>query len=117
MSGANYNGKQPNNTAYVKNFVEGNPFDIWTLDSVNNIEVITPTPSLTDVYIPGNLYISGEIIHIPPINAINRQEQSVNSTNYSELSNNEIIPLLIKQIQELQEQVRHLVNISKNESP
>jgi hypothetical protein len=113
MSGANYNGKQPNNSSYVKNFVEGDVFDIWTLDSVNNVEVITPTPPLTDVYIPGNLYISGEIIHIPPINAMNRQEQSVNTTNYS----GEIIPLLIKQIQELQEQVRHLVNISKNESP
>lgn len=114
MSGANYNGKQPNNTSYIKNFVLGETFDIWTLDTVNNIEVITPITGINDLYLPGNLYISGNIIHIPPINVMNRQEQSI---NYSGLSNNEIIPILIKQIQELQEQVRYLVDISKNKSP
>jgi len=27
--GANYNGKQPNNTAYIKNFVNGTPANLW----------------------------------------------------------------------------------------
>jgi hypothetical protein len=59
MSGANYNGKQPNNTSYIKTFIEGNPSLLWTNKSFNIIEPLNND----NVYIPGNLYVGGIIIN------------------------------------------------------
>lgn len=148
MSDANYNGKQPSNTSYVKTFVEGTPFSIWVVDPVtfinDNLNVVSPAAPLKDVYIPGNLYISGNIIHYSPpsvtltsrtitkpitveqSNAILTipvvQVEDIYSKktffdiNYSELSTMEIMPLLIRKIQDLQEQVTHLSNLLNHES-
>jgi hypothetical protein len=66
---ANYGGKQPNNTAYIKNFVYGSPSDLWTATKYNSfsgekIDVLTPaSPLYNNVYIPGNLYVDGSIIN------------------------------------------------------
>lgn len=55
---ANYGGKQPNNTAYVKNFVYGSPSDLWSATQYNptigpKIGVLTPSsPLYENVYIP-----------------------------------------------------------------
>ena len=63
MSGANYGGRQPNNSAYIKNFNYGTPANLWTVIPYNNANgtieaVITPTTSrFESVYIPGNLYV------------------------------------------------------------
>jgi hypothetical protein len=65
MSIPNYNGKQPNNTAYIKNFVYGVPISLWKAVRFPNlnIQALTPSSSYYDnVYIPGNLYIDGSII-------------------------------------------------------
>jgi hypothetical protein len=71
MSGANYNGKQPNNTAYIKNYVAGTPTSLWKTIKytdtsqmpVKVVNVITPTSNLNkDLYIPGNLYLDGSVI-------------------------------------------------------
>lgn len=66
--GANYSGRQPNNTAYIKNFVSGVQTSLWKQitykDTVNNLNInaITPSSSNYDnVYIPGNLYVDGII--------------------------------------------------------
>jgi hypothetical protein len=62
MSGANYNGRQPNNTAYIKNFVPGTPTSLWKTIVYNNENVITPSSSKTDnLYIPGDLTVDGTI--------------------------------------------------------
>ena len=62
MSGANYNGRQPNNTAYIKNFVPGTPTSLWKTSTYNNKNVITPSSSKTDnLYIPGDLTVDGTI--------------------------------------------------------
>ena len=73
--GGNYNGTQPNNTSYIKNFVTGTPTSLWKLITygvnTNNYScstipanVITPASSLIDsVYIPGNLYVDGSIVN------------------------------------------------------
>jgi hypothetical protein len=67
-SNVNYSGKQPNNTAYIKNYVPGNPTSLWkTMTYVdsggNKIYEITPTSSVyKNLYIPGNLYLDGTII-------------------------------------------------------
>ena len=66
---ANYSGKQPNSTAYIKNFVSGTPISLWKAitytDTLTNVSVnaITPSaPKNNNLYIPGNLYIDGNII-------------------------------------------------------
>jgi hypothetical protein len=62
MSGANYGGRQPNNTAYIKNFVPGTPTSLWKTIVYNNENVITPSSSKTDnLYIPGDLTVDGTI--------------------------------------------------------
>jgi hypothetical protein len=68
-SSANYSGKQPNNTAYVKNYIAGTPTSLWKTikytDSINHqiVNAITPTSKLnSNLYIPGNLYLDGSII-------------------------------------------------------
>lgn len=71
---ANYGGRQPNNTAYIKNFTYGNPANLWKADlyissSGDSINVLTPTSeNLNNVYIPGNLYVDGNIINPSDIN-------------------------------------------------
>lgn len=63
QSGANYNGRQPNNTAYIKNFIQGTPTSLWKTITYNSINVITPSSSKIDnLYIPGDLYVDGNII-------------------------------------------------------
>ena len=146
MSIANYNGKQPNNTAYIKNFVEGTYPPIWTIDNIDNTldTVIVPVEPLKSVYIPGNLYISGKIINVPitktnsnihyttePItteqanillnfetlkitdNITKEISYDINNIS-SNLSPNSLTYLLVKKIQDLQEQVTNLENRLNN---
>lgn len=69
ISTANYNGRQPNNTAYVKTFVPGSQTPLWTTisyrDTTTNLfkNVITPaSTNYPNLYIPGNIYLDGSII-------------------------------------------------------
>jgi len=67
MSEANYNGKQPNNSSYIKNFVYGVPSNLWKVINYKKINgasenVITPSSNnYTSLYIPGNLFVDGNI--------------------------------------------------------
>jgi hypothetical protein len=69
MQGANYNSKQPNNTAYIKNFVPGTPTTLWktikyNVNSSLSVNAITPiSSSNNNLYIPGNLYVDGTIVN------------------------------------------------------
>ena len=69
MSEANYNGRQPNNTAYIKNFVFGVPANLWKIMDYTKLDgtketVITPSSSkFENVYIPGDLFVDGSIIN------------------------------------------------------
>jgi sorbitol-specific phosphotransferase system component IIBC len=66
---SNYGGKQPNNTAYVKNFIPGNPTALWQSSNYpqengSTINVITTTSStVSNVLIRGDLYVTGNIIN------------------------------------------------------
>lgn len=67
-SNVNYGGKIPDTTAYIKQFYYGNQSVLWTgfayFDGVNVIPTITPSTKIADnVYIPGNLYVGGNIIN------------------------------------------------------
>lgn len=85
---ANYGGKQPNSSAYIKNFVYGDPSDLWKATKYNptigpKIGVLTPaSPLYESVYIPGNLYVDGSIINPSDINLkdniINIDEERTN---------------------------------------
>ena len=65
MSGANYNGRQPNNTAYIKTFVEGSlaTTNLWQNSTYLGKNVFKPINSSFDLYIPGNIILGGTIIY------------------------------------------------------
>jgi hypothetical protein len=74
MSGQNYNGRQPNNTAYIKNFVYGTPSSLWKTMTYQTASgtyesVITPSsPQFPNLYIPGDLFVDGSIVNPSDIN-------------------------------------------------
>jgi hypothetical protein len=74
MSSANYNGKQANNTSYIKNFVYGVPANLWkttTYTKSNGVIVSAITPKSTNInslYIPGDLFVDGSLINPSDIN-------------------------------------------------
>ena len=112
MSGANYNGRQPKNSAYIKTFVAGSTPNLWTQQQLQysggNVNVLLPSSS-KDVYIPGNLYLGGEIVKITP---------TTNNYGYSSQKEDTSIKLLEtvekmqQKIDDLQEQIDKL---QKNE--
>ena len=68
--GANYNGRQGNNTTNTRYFTPGMPFNLWTTTSYTDTTVspnvtstvITPSSAnYSSVYIPGNLFVDGAI--------------------------------------------------------
>ena len=62
MSGANYGGRQTNNTAYIKQFRSGLPASLFKITNHDNLPAITPTSNLLkNLYIPGNLYVDGSL--------------------------------------------------------
>ena len=68
-SNVNYSGRQPNNTAYIKEFYSGSTTSLWTTTLHLNTKVIMPaTKSIESLYIPGTLYVDGPIINPSDIN-------------------------------------------------
>ncbi len=71
---ANYSGKQPNNSAYIKTFTAGSPIQNWVstyyYDILNNkyVDVITPYAPNANVYVQGDLYVDGSIYNPSDIN-------------------------------------------------
>lgn len=65
----NYNGRQPNNTAYVKTFVFGSPINLWRTLSYTKIDgttvsvVTTASENYKNLYIQGDLFVDGSIIN------------------------------------------------------
>jgi len=88
MSGANYGGRQANQSAYIKTFVEGTLEQLWVIDNVLN-DVIVPVPPYKDIYIPGNIYLGGDVINLPTLTKV------------------DMLHLMIR-IQELEDKVRRL---------
>ena len=87
MSIANYNGRQPNNTSYIKNFIYGAPKSLLKIIryTVGNVSLNALTPASVNydnVYIPGNLYVDGNIVNPSDINLKeNIDKVDENSTN------------------------------------
>jgi len=68
MYGANYNGKQPNNTSYIKNFIYGVPLNLWKVLSYTKPDgnvasvITTASDNYESLYIKGDIYCDGNII-------------------------------------------------------
>ena len=113
MADANYNGRQPNNTSYIKTFVEGTEPSLWSAEEFylsSNIEVVTTT-YIDNIYIPGNLYIGGKIINVDFMNTsnVNFLQDSINqSINQSFEPLITIINNLQKKIEDSQKQIDDL---------
>jgi hypothetical protein len=130
-TGANYNGRQPNNSAYIKTFVEGNISDLWSVKNVTisatNTSIMYPVAA-PNLYIPGNIYHSGSIISIPPINLTTNvlytntsgpisTNTNIQQTQQTQQTQQQDINSLLTLIQELQNQVIDLqtqINILNN---
>lgn len=54
-----YNGKQPNNTSYIKTFTSGPPRQYWKIVSHENAKTLTPLYKDANVLIENDLYLEG----------------------------------------------------------
>ena len=63
MSGVpNYNGRQPDNTQSVKQFISVTPsIVLWMYKKITNTMFITPSDQGTSVFIPKDLYVAGTL--------------------------------------------------------
>jgi hypothetical protein len=65
-SGANYAGKQPNNTSYIKSFYPASLPDLWKTANYNTTShlpnVLTiASKTIQSILIPGNIYLGGSV--------------------------------------------------------
>ena len=72
---SNYNGRQPNNTAYIKTFVyDDKQKNLWKTSSYLKTDgstksVITPSSTKFDsLYIPGDIFYDGSLIGASDLN-------------------------------------------------
>jgi hypothetical protein len=89
---SNYNGKQPNNSATIKNFIIGIPPSLWTISNIDtNINVITPITGYSNLFIPNNIYIGGSIITTSDIN------MKTNITQIDDIKVDKLLKLKVKE--------------------
>jgi hypothetical protein len=88
MSQANYDGKQPNNTAYIKRFTSGTLSNLWKVVSYtksdNTIEsaITTANQKYKILFIKGDLFVEGNIVNPSDINLKNNIEAiKIDATN------------------------------------
>jgi hypothetical protein len=58
-----YNGRQPNNTSYIKNFVYSIPSNLWKIGKYSEDVLVPTSAKYNNVQVPGNLYVGGHIIN------------------------------------------------------
>jgi len=78
----NFGGKTSNQSAYIKQFVQGDTINLWKTyqDPILN-QLLTPSKT-NNVYIPGNLYVDGAINNPSDIQLKdNIEELELNETN------------------------------------
>lgn len=76
MTDANNGKRQPNNTAYIKNFYYGVPANLWktmiykgsSSSSAFEPVITTSSPQFSNLYIPGDLFVDGNIVNPSDIN-------------------------------------------------
>ena len=120
MTEPNYNGRQPNNTAFIKTFIEGSPPVLWIPDTYSNNNVVTTAiPDYDNVYIPGILYVNEikltnsnliEKLKSIPVFANLVNDNNVNLINDSNVNLNytDLITILFSKIQQMQNEIQRL---------
>jgi len=81
-SSANYAGRQPNSTAYIKTFYPAGLSDLWTTTNYNTTNKIPnvltiANKTIQSILIPGNIYLGGTVYNYSDIqlkNNINKIE-------------------------------------------
>lgn len=88
----NYGGRQPNRSAYVKDFIYGIPRNLWSIYSYTpsgeeTRAVLTPSSDkFESLYIHGNLYVDGNIIN-PSDKYLKDNIESINIDTTNKLMN------------------------------
>ena len=88
---ANYSGKNPNTNAYIKNFIYGPPANLWKTQSYTTTSgysesVISPASiNFKSLYIPGDLFVDGNIVNPSDINLKKNIEQ-IDNNNFNKLN-------------------------------
>lgn len=59
--GSNYNGTQPTNTAYVKNFVTGSFPDAWKYTTIDDVSYLTMSSSSASLYLYNDLHVEKDL--------------------------------------------------------
>jgi hypothetical protein len=59
--GSNYNGTQPTNTAYVKNFVNGSFPDAWKYTMIDDVSYLTMSSSTNSLYLFNDLNVEKDL--------------------------------------------------------
>lgn len=61
-STSSYGGKQPDNTAYIKQFITTvSGYANWIYKTINSVKYITPASPEANVYLPKDLFVAGTI--------------------------------------------------------
>ena len=94
VSFSNYNGRQPNSSSYIKNFISGSPTELWKAHKQITVKtpidgqktltaVISPANLLySNLLIPGNLYVGGTIYNSSDLKLKeNIQDITIEETN------------------------------------
>ena len=58
---ANYGGRQPNSSTYIKTFNVGKSVNTWNYTTTNSMLALTPSNPKAMVYITGDLFVGGSI--------------------------------------------------------
>lgn len=66
----NYNGKQPNNTSYIKTFVSGSLPSLWRLTTHETLPCVTPSNADWSQFLPRNLYVAGHIVALGGVSTV-----------------------------------------------
>ena len=117
-TGANYNGRQPNNTSYIKTYITGSvpsSSGTWNQTSysgngISQTKVLTPSDLSRSLYIPNDIILDGKLI------LTNKQSNSQNNVSQEEINEIKVkIAFIENKLDNLTEKVNNLLSYYIND--
>lgn len=117
-TGANYNGRQPNNTSYIKTYITGSvpsSSGTWNQTSysgngISQTNVLTPSDLSRSLYIPNDIILDGKLI------LTNKQSNSQNNVSQEEINEIKVkIAFIENKLDNLTEKVNNLLSYYIND--
>lgn len=117
-TGANYNGRQPNNTSYIKTFVTGSvpsSSGSWNQttysgNGISQINVLTPTDTSRSLYINNDIILDGKLI------LTNKQSNNQNNVSKDEINEIKVkVAFIENKLDNLTEKVNNLLSYYIND--